>query len=488
MFGKLSKKHIKGVFWALAILIVPSFILWGSSFSMREERTRAYAGVIFGKKITQQQYNNSLTALKHIFILNGASKKEQPDPYTINKLTWDRIILLAEAKKRNINVSDKEVVNAILKMPFFIVRGKFDNAIYKEILQATFYITERQFEEEIRQALIIEKLYREESSKVKLSPNDIADKYKEKNELLSLNYIAVNFKDFEIGEINKEEINKYYAEHSQDFKNKTRANIQYLGLAFPPNSKLSEKESLKKKIDAIAKNITDTTDLEKTAQETKLELKETGPVIVDEKYLSELNNASQIAAISLFLPLGKTTPPLEINNGYYILRVKEKIDNYMPTLEESNMAIKQMILDEKQGALALKEAQNIYDKLIKLKKEKPDFTFEQIANSLKLKVSSTELFNRETKKFEKIGPAPNLTKQAFTLSDGQIKEPLEINKCFYIFTRNKFVGIDKEKFEKEKAAFSKTAVEEAKAKSELDLLEKLRQDSRLINYVGNNPS
>ena len=145
-------------------------------------------------------------------------------------------------------------------------------------------------------------------------------------------------------------------------------------------------------------------------------------------------------------------------------------------------------MDEKQNALALKSAQDIYDKLNNLSQEKPKLTFEQLVNSLKLRSTSTELFTRETKKFEKIGLAPTLAKAAFALQNGKINTPLEINKKYYIFTWNKFIGIDKEKFEKEKAAFSQTTIEEAKTKSELDLLKKLRQDSRLIDYVASNPS
>jgi peptidyl-prolyl cis-trans isomerase D len=483
MFGKLTKKHIKGIFWALAILIIPSFVIWGSNYRGDKQTGLEYAGVIFGKKVPIQRYLNNQAALGHTFIINGAARGEQPDAFTLNQLTWDRLITLAEAKKRRINVSDKEVMNAILKMPFFRFKGIFDKRLYREILQSTFLITERQFEEEIREALIIEKLYQNETARIKLSSEYVLNKYTEQNEKISFNYIEIDTQSIENYKPTKEEIAKYYSQNINKFQHKIRSNIQYIGLPYPAGASLETKNKIKERIVAISKQINEKSNLEQIAKENKLELKETGLLIVGENYIKDKNSIEEIAAISIFLEQNDITPAIEINNGYYILKIKEKNKDYNPSIEESNQAVEKTIVKEKTKAMNLSKARETYERLIVGQETKPKLNFKQLGESLGLKVNTTETFTRKTKKIDSLGSIQELEADIFKLKMNEISTPLELNSKYYIFSLNKISGIDMAKFEQEKDAFAKSATEEAKIKAEENLLEKLRRDSKLIDYI-----
>lgn len=131
----------------------------------------------------------------------------------------------------------------------------------------------------------------------------------------------------------------------------------------------------------------------------------------------------------------------------------------------------------------LSKARETYERLIVGQETKPKLNFKQLGESLGLKVNTTETFTRKTKKIDSLGSIQELEADIFKLKMNEISTPLELNSKYYIFSLNKISGIDMAKFEQEKDAFAKSATEEAKIKAEENLLEKLRRDSKLIDYI-----
>ena len=78
-----------------------------------------------------------------------------PDQVLQNQ-AWERLILLHEAKKQRIRVSDREVVERVQQL-FGGAEG-FRPEIYKQIVQGNMGITPRAFEEQQRESLMIAKL------------------------------------------------------------------------------------------------------------------------------------------------------------------------------------------------------------------------------------------------------------------------------------------------------------------------------------------
>ncbi|MBU4467283.1 MAG: peptidyl-prolyl cis-trans isomerase, partial [Candidatus Omnitrophica bacterium] len=109
---------------------------------------------------------------------------------------WGRLILLAEAKTRRINVKDKEVVQEIQNAPYFQDKFGFSNKIYQEILRYALRLQPRIFEEQTRQSLILAKLYKQITKNVKLSDDLIRQEYLKTTQELNIHYIASLFSDF----------------------------------------------------------------------------------------------------------------------------------------------------------------------------------------------------------------------------------------------------------------------------------------------------
>jgi len=192
-----NKKTAKKVWIGLAVIIIPAFTLWGFGGGMRSKEETAAAGKIFGRTVTNLELKESLAAVKTSAIMQFGDKLPEIEKYlNLPAQAWERLILLYEAKNRKIKVGDKEVIDLIKKTPYFQGNSGFNNKIYQETLRYIFRLQPRTFEEQIRQSLILSKLYQQVTDKIKLSDEQIRQEYLEINEELSINYIASFYSDF----------------------------------------------------------------------------------------------------------------------------------------------------------------------------------------------------------------------------------------------------------------------------------------------------
>ncbi|MBU4467166.1 MAG: SurA N-terminal domain-containing protein, partial [Candidatus Omnitrophica bacterium] len=106
-----NKKTAKKIWIGLAIIIIPAFTLWGFGESKNDRQDTSSAGKIFGRNVSNLEFRNSLTAVRTKAIMQFGDKLPEIEKYlNFESQAWGRLILLAEAKTRRINVKDKEVV------------------------------------------------------------------------------------------------------------------------------------------------------------------------------------------------------------------------------------------------------------------------------------------------------------------------------------------------------------------------------------------
>jgi hypothetical protein len=152
-----QKKVMKRVLWGLALIIIPAFVLWGAG-GLREQGR--YAGVIFGQKIAFDEYRDSYNAVRNLALLtHGSDFHKVREALRLEESAWDRLILVKEAKQKNIKISDEDVIARIAALSLFQTKeGFFNQNNYVTILNNILRTTPRRFEEEMRESLMIERL------------------------------------------------------------------------------------------------------------------------------------------------------------------------------------------------------------------------------------------------------------------------------------------------------------------------------------------
>ncbi|HXV19316.1 MAG TPA: SurA N-terminal domain-containing protein [Candidatus Omnitrophota bacterium] len=184
-----NKSVQKKIYLFLAIVIIPAFVLWGVMISEGDQGVPSVLGSIGGSRIALKDYLQSYRAIQHEITLRYGDQAGAFSKFiNIKGEAWDRLLILHEAKSEGIKVTDAEVVAWLTKQPLFTQGGSFNAEFYKLYVNRYLKLDTREFEEEVRQILTIEKVREKIRSKIRLSDDDLKTMYSENVRLKDLAY------------------------------------------------------------------------------------------------------------------------------------------------------------------------------------------------------------------------------------------------------------------------------------------------------------
>jgi peptidyl-prolyl cis-trans isomerase D len=523
-----KKKVAKRIFWVLAILILPAFVLWGSGSIIRGRGGPTYAGKIFGRKISFDEFAKEYQACRHQAIMMYGDQFNRLAKYlNLEEVTWNRLILLEEVKRQKIKVMDREVVEEITHLAFFQRNGQFDQRFYVNLLEYAFRTNPREFEEEIRKSLMISKLYALVSGQIDLKDGQIKDEYRKENERIKVSYVFILPKDFEGGvNLEDKEVEEYFKAKTQEFKRPERVNVEYVGIDYASiestlsitdeelkeyydlhqeEFKLADKENehrqfeetkeiiktrltfersreiVEEKIEEIDRRLKIEPDLEKISKEFSLKIDRTG-LFSAEDSIPNIGWSYEFANAAFSLRLGKLSSPIKTEKGCYIIKVKEKKEPYLPSLEEVKQEVRLVLRDQKARELAKEKAKEYLSKIKVFFETNPQEDFAQIAKDLSLKFGQTDAFTRRGY-ISGIGINEDFSKTAFSLSKGEVSDVVETPQGFYILRLDEFLPIDEAKFSQEKEEFKKNLLLRKKEENFQRFFAKLKEKAQLQSNI-----
>jgi peptidyl-prolyl cis-trans isomerase D len=486
MLKALRKKEVaKKILYVLAAIIIPAFVLWGSGSLIRGRSSENYAGEIFGKKISLDQFRNSLIAVKNQAIIKFGDNFFKIQQFlNLDKEAWDRLILLYEARKRKIKVLDSEVVNRIQGLPFLQTNGQFDAKLYQYLLSRILQTQARDFEEQIRQTIMFEKLYEQITKDIKANEDDALEAYKKENEQIKIGYIGFLTKDFEAGiTIEEKELKDYFQEHSANFRKPASMNIEYIGMDFPEDPTEENKQAAREKITEIYSLLKQEKDLKKISEKYSLPIKETGLFNLGDP-IPGFGLEFEIIQAAANLSSEAISNPIEIPKGIYLLKLKEKKASYIPFFEEAKPSVEQIFKNQKAQKLTEDKAKEYLSKLEEVYRADPgDFNLENTAKNDSLNYAQTPLF-KFGEYVPDIGASQEFSKKAFNLKDGnKILDLVSTTKGAYILRLEQFVPIDENKFAKEKDAFKEGLLFKRKDDAFNQFFLELKAKARLVDNI-----
>lgn len=484
MLKQLRKKETqKKIFWILAIIIIPAFIFWGSSDLTRNRgKTPDHAGKIFGKKINIKEYNNAYISVRNQAMMQlGDNFKKLEKFLGLGNQAWDRLILLYETNKKKIKISDFQIMEEIEKIPLFQKNGNFNKELYSRTIQYS-GITERDFEENLRDSLKIKKLYDEITSNIILSEQDLESEYKKENEQIKVEYISFLPEQYaQETTTSDEEIGNYFNDKKQDFLRPISVNVEYLGIDYPEKIDRGTKEEAMSRIKNIKDKIIISSDFEKIAKEEALTIKETGLFSPDEP-IPQLGWSENFSNTVFSLSQNEISPVIETPKGLYILRLKEKKESYIPELSEVKQEIINTLTLNKNRVLAKQKAEDSLKQIKENQKHSPKVKLSELAKPLGLSAKETPLFKRDGY-IEGIGLIKEFSETAFNIKEDEVSSVVEAENAYYILKITQFMAIDKNKFNEEKENFGKKTLEAKKEQAFMDFLNKLRTNAKLTSYI-----
>jgi len=503
MLKLLRKKGFaKKIIWFIAIVIIFSFGFFGTAYLITGNSGPSYAGKIFGKKIAVEDFNKVYQ--------NTRIQAVRQHGYNLNKVahllnleaqTWDLLILLHETKKRKIKISNDEIIQFVEQDNSFRQNDQFDVLLYNTILR-NLQIRPRDYEENVRDNLKISKLFKQVTSSVVLTDEEVFKEYQDRNEKIQTSYVLVLSDSFkEDVTPDASQIEQFYQDNNAEFLVPPSVNVQYLTLDFPtldtsfqdPESDSAdiadqedqleeEKDVIRDRADAIFEDLLVNPDMEKAAKKHGIEIKTSGFFSMEQPNLT-LGWSYDLLKRVFQMDLSEVNEPIETATGLSIVQIKEKRDSYIPEFSEVQDKARTAVASEMAKDIAREKTEEYLEALKEELNKTKLRDFPVAAKALSLEIHQTPVFNRD-QYLPQIGISKDFQEAAFALTEeNKLSNVVEIAKGYCILHLDNYIPIEETEYEKAKEELAKSISQEKQNAVFGDFVAQLRVQSGLVDNI-----
>ena len=433
----------------IAITFVISFGV-GSFFGSRKE----VIALVNSKELLLQEYQRTYSQqfenLRARFGTNADQIAEQLNlRQQVLQQLINRHLLAGEAQKLDIQLTDFELQDFIKNQPYFQVDGHFDFDTYEQILQQNRMLVE-EYEEQLRVDLLAGKYQNMLLSGIIVSDAEVDRIYLNENEEISVEYLFFDPLFFiDQVEIQDDELRKYYQDHPNEFEQPKRFKIEYFLLTldqFKETAVVKEREIVRfyernveeytTPVEVKARHILIKANIEMSAEE-KAEKRQQAEEILKQlqqgadfeelaKQYSEDFTKEQGGDLGWFKPgemvagfeeaafnlePGEMSAVVETPFGFHIVRVDEKKEGHIQSLEEVRAEIEDLLKELR----AEKKLNLEFNRLVSRMEEEKDLA--AIAESFGTSAAQTDFFDQEDS-LETLGSVDALAEKLQSLQVG----------------------------------------------------------------------
>ncbi|MBP9855189.1 MAG: peptidyl-prolyl cis-trans isomerase [Candidatus Omnitrophica bacterium] len=494
MLKILRNKELKRkVIWFVAVIIIISFGIFGTAYTLSGVDNDKYAGKIFGKKIDIQKFGKAYQIVEIQSIMRyGESFAKVREFLNLEAQTWDRLILLHEADRRKIKIFNDQVVKTIEENEYFQRNGQFDSIAYNEVLQYIFKIKPRDFEESIRENLQLAYLFDQETQGLTVTPDEVQSEFKRLNEEVQVSYVLISPDQYKDEKMYDETAAKqYFEEHKQAFQVSSAVNVDYIEIPIKQDEKSAaekkedestvespEKEKASELAQTIFDELLENPDLSTIAKTHSLSVKQTGNFNSDTPNLN-LGWSFEVMNQVFKMKLNDIQGPFETANSFIILKVAEKHDAYIPEYETVKDKVKDSYLREQAKEITKNKTEEFRKKIIEQLNRSEIRDFSKTVKELGLDLQETPNFNRG-QYLPNIGIVKDFENAAFSLDEkNDVSAVVETPKGYAILHLDHYSPASQDLFAEQKEQLEQTILSERKNEKFKEYMTRVRLEANI---------
>jgi peptidyl-prolyl cis-trans isomerase D len=524
---------IKAILWLIIFAFIGTiFYSWGMGGS-----SGSSGGVIAsvnGEKIRQGEYERTFNNLVDFYrqqfksqFSNDMIKKLDLKNQSLEALIQKKILLL-EAGKQNIQVSNEEVISYIKKIPAFQSNKKFSEPAYRNYIKSQ-RLTPGEFEETQRETLLLDKLEKIFRTHSKASKSEVLKEFRNQEDKVKLEYVRFTNDNFiSKTTISDQALKDYFQANKAKFEIPPQIRVQYVKVE--PKKYQSEIEpreedieeyyqtkianfNVKKKYKAshILTSLKpsdiegDITEKQKQADEkAKLKSNELLGRLnkgadfseVAKKHsddpasganggsLGEFPEGTMVSAFENALDKlkpGEISKPVLSPFGYHIIKLESMDKKRIKPLSE----VKDEIIESLKEIKARQRVKRIIKRIHQAAQQ--DGNLSKAAEGHQLQTAETDFFSRENHILLEIGNQPDFFNTAFSLEKNKVSEPIITPEVSFVIKvteeKPKYIPELSEVLEKATEALTESNNEAATLKKFEELKENLARDKDLEKLV-----
>jgi len=251
---KVFRDNLKNLAWILWIVIALFVLALAADFgsSVRGGANDTTAATVGRDKVSiaevQRAHQNLTSMYRQVYGDQFPPDMEkQLYMQALNQAVTQKI-LLAEARRLGLTVSDVEVRDRILEIPAFKdEKGNFvGEQLYAQTLQQALHTTPADFEREVREEVLMKKLTDALSANLYVSEDEIQRAYRDQVERVKIRYLLLPRSRFEPQvQVSPAEVEAYFKAHTQEFRLPEQRDLGYLlvnGAAMTGQAQVSDAE------------------------------------------------------------------------------------------------------------------------------------------------------------------------------------------------------------------------------------------------------
>jgi peptidyl-prolyl cis-trans isomerase D len=462
---------IKGVLWAVVFAFIATSIYFGMS---KSGPTSSEVATVLGQRVGiaefQRVQNNLYQNYRNIF--GNRVDFDLRERFNFREMALEQIVrqalLQRLAKRERLDVTDAELYESIASIPAFQEEGKFNPDRYLAVLrQQVPPIMPKAFEEQQRDALLAQKVYRLIDAGMDVTPAEVVDAYQRDNEQAAARYVTlipslfadqVTLTDEELkahyeahqdryqspeqrqikyvtiapsrfpykGDIAQDLIEDYYDNHPDEFSRPEQVRARHILLKVPSNVSDAREAQIRAKAEALLQQLRDGADFAELAR----------------KYSEDTATADKGGDLGMFprgqmvapfdkavfaLKVGALSEPVRTTFGFHIIRLDDKVEAGTKPLEEVKGEIENKLRQEREKEAALAFVDDIMVSL-----EEDPQQFEALAKQHDLDITTAPFVSR-TGHLPHLDQAPQIVSRAFALNQGAIDTQSTPDGTQYIF-------------------------------------------------------
>ncbi|MGH9402070.1 MAG: peptidylprolyl isomerase [Terriglobia bacterium] len=230
-FGPNRKKWVKWFLIAALAILSLGMVLTLAPLPSGDEQNVTQANVLAivnGAQITVQTLQQ---------MVNNQLKSSESDPDTVARVantTLNQMVMqqamLAEAQKMKLAVSDQELLSALRQNPLFYQNGQFvDMQTYQDRVQQFTGMSVPQFEAQMRQSILLQKLRDTVTDEVQVTPAEVHQDFRERNEKTRISYVVFEpTQFFGAVKVTPQALNTYFLANHVKYKMPEQRQVKYI--------------------------------------------------------------------------------------------------------------------------------------------------------------------------------------------------------------------------------------------------------------------
>lgn len=465
----LNKMRESAGSWMIKVLlgiIVVAFIFVGTG-SYRASRANQ-AAKVNGEKISfseyQEAYNTILQNLRTKF--GNKLNDEMLKMFNVRKQAIDQLIdktlLRQAARKNDLEVSKKELVDSITSIDAFKRNGVFNNRLYEMVL-AQNRMTPKSFEAMQRESILLDKLRSLITSGAKVNDDEARDWYNWENRTVNFDYVKFTAESMKKPAVSDDEAREYFKAHQEEYRTEPMRKARYV--RFDPaaykdkvtvtDAEIAERyennpDNYRQPETVSARHILIKVDPKATPEVVAQKKQEIEKILkkaragedfakLARKY-SEDPSKSKGGELGTFergdmvkpfsdkafsMKVGQISEPVRTRYGWHIIKVEGHQKAGIKPLEAVKADIRKKLVEQKAKSKAYDEAQALYD---------ASFTGEELAKNAAARgfeLKTTDFFTLRRGPAN-IPDAAEFARTAFDLPDKEISDVAEIGDAYYL--------------------------------------------------------